>query len=103
MIEKTSKVEFKNFCKNYLTTKCENDILTFTVLTDERIKGAAKSKGEDFYSSIVNCVAYINQNNELVEDDDQVYLLNFQYKDEESRKNAFYANINPITTKPFLL
>ncbi|MCH5152733.1 MAG: DUF2262 domain-containing protein [Clostridiales bacterium] len=61
--------KFLQFRKNYLNTQCEGDIITLKVLTGYNIGGAAKSRGEEYYSSSVKCIAYINQNNELVQDD----------------------------------
>ena len=65
----TADVEkYLQFCKDYLNTQCEGDIITLTVLTGYNIGGAAKSRGEEYYSSSIKCIAYINQNNELVQD-----------------------------------
>ena len=65
----TADVEkFMRFCKHYLNTECEGDIITLKVLTGYNIGGAAKSRGQEYYSSSINCIAYINQNNELVQD-----------------------------------
>ena len=61
--------KFMQFCKDYLNTQCEGDIITLKVLTGYNIGGAAKSQGQEYYSSSIKCIAYINQNNELVQDD----------------------------------
>ena len=66
---KTADVKkFMQFCNDYLNTQCEGDIITLKVLTGYNLAGAAKSKGQDYYSSSVNCIAYINQSNELVQE-----------------------------------
>ena len=60
--------KFMRFCNDYLNTQCEGNIITLKVLTGYNLVGAAKSKGQDYYSSSINCIAYINQSNELVQD-----------------------------------
>ena len=65
----TADVEkFMQFRKDYLNTKCEGDIITLKVLTGYNIGGAAKSQGQQYYSASIKCIAYINQKNELVQD-----------------------------------
>lgn len=77
MNEKTSVKEFKKFCNNYLEQECENEINKFTVLTGYNIGGAGKSKGEEYYSAIIKCIAFINENNDIVEEDIRFkYYLN---------------------------
>ena len=77
MEEKTSIKEFKKFCNDYLEKDCENKIIQFTVLTGYNIGGASKSRGEEYYSAIIKCIAFVNEENDLVEKDIKfTYFLN---------------------------
>ena len=74
---KTSIKDFKKFCNEFLETQCENEITNFTVLTGHYISGAARSKGEEYFSAYIRCLAYANQNNDIIENEIRfMYYLN---------------------------
>lgn len=77
MEEKTSVKEYKKFCKNYISKECEDNIIKMTILTGHRVGGAAKSQGDEYFSSTIKCIACINENNEPVQKDIRLtYYLN---------------------------
>ena len=92
MIEKTSAKEFKQFCKDYLEKNCEQQTIQFTVLSGYNICGGAKSKGEDYYSATIKCIAYINERGEIAEND-----INFTYY-LNNKKNLKFIKTKNLTT-----
>ncbi len=73
--------EFKNYVKTYLKDKCEGKIIKITALTGFLIHGAAKSKGDEFYSENIKCIAYI--------DNEQLFK-------KEIRLTCFLDNTTPL-------
>ena len=67
MEEKHSDKTLKQFVKNYISTACESKVYKFIVLTGYNINGAKKLDNEEFYSTTINCLSYINQDNYMVE------------------------------------
>lgn len=67
--------QFKKFVKTYLKDECEGKNIKITALTGFLIGGACKSKGAEFYSQYIKCLAYIDYNNQLVEN--EIRLLHF--------------------------
>lgn len=69
--------DFKRFCKKYLTEKCDGAVIEITVLTGHNIGGAAKLQDQEYYSSTLKGIAYINEKGELIENDIKfTYYLN---------------------------
>lgn len=66
MKDKTSAKEFKNFCSDFLKNSCEEKTIKLTALTGYNLSGVTKLKGEDYYSKTINCVAFIDDKNQVV-------------------------------------
>ena len=94
MIEKTSAKEFKQFCKDYLEKKCEQQTIQFTALSGYNFCGGAKSKGEDYYSATIKCIAYIDEKGEVVEK-----KVNFTYYLNNKKTLKFIKTKNLTTYK----
>ena len=75
MEEKHSEKHFKKFVKNYISTECESKVDKFIVLTGYNISGAKKLDNEEFYSTTINCISYINQDNYMVENKINLFYL----------------------------
>ncbi len=87
--------DFKRFCNRYVAEKCECDVITITVLTGHRIGGASKSHGEEYYSSIVKGLAYINEKNELIENEIRfTYFL-------DNKPHMNFLNIDKLSIYKF--
>ena len=68
MQENCNEKDFKKYCKKFLAEECEKKTLKITALTDFDIIGAVKSRGDEYYSSTIKCLAYIDEKGEVIED-----------------------------------
>jgi hypothetical protein len=90
MAENCNAKDFENFKQQYISNRCEDEVLKITILSDYNIAGGARSRGEDYYSAFIKSIAYINENNEVVKD-----KLSFTYYVNNGKDRKF------IHTKEF--
>lgn len=95
MQENCNEKDFKRYCKKFLAEECEKKTLKITALTDFDIIGAVKSRGDEYYSSTIKCLAYIDENGEVVENK---ILFSYYLNNKEPLK---YINIKDLTVYRF--
>ncbi len=77
MEEKNNIKDFENFQNNYIEKECESKTLIFTVLTGFNRLSASRPMGEKYPSANIKCLAFINENNDVMEGDIKFkYYLN---------------------------
>ena len=89
--------QFKNYVKRYLKDECEGNILKITALTGFLIRGASKSKGNEFYSNYIKCIAYIDNRNQIVEN--EISLLHFL----DNTSPLKHLNVEDLTPYTFIV
>ena len=89
--------QFVDFVENHLNQNCESELIEMTALTGHSVGGAGKSAKDEFYSSYVRCLAYINKEGELTKEE----ISLFYYLDNTTPLR--YLDIEKLTPYTFVV
>ena len=72
---KNNSQNFVDFVDNYLKENCEEELFEMTVLTGHSVGGAGKSPKDEYYSSYVRCLAYIDREGKLKKEEVSLFYF----------------------------